>query len=170
MARPVTIDRVDRRILAALQADGRRTFAEIGADVALSAPSVHERIKKLEARGIIRGYGAVVDADLVGLGVLAFVAVIQDSRADWAALARHFRAIPEILECHHVAGEEDFLLKVSARDTGHLERVLNDIQATDQVDSTRTTVVLSSAFSGRPLPVEADDVAEPTPKMNEGVS
>ncbi len=101
--------------------------------------------------------------------MLAFVAVIQDSRADWAALARHFRAIPEILECHHVAGEEDFLLKVSARDTGHLERVLNAIQATDQVDSTRTTVVLSSAFSGRPLPVEADTAPEPSTDLDDAV-
>jgi Lrp/AsnC family transcriptional regulator, leucine-responsive regulatory protein len=154
MVRQARLDALDRRLLAILQADGRRTFAEIAAEVGLSAPSVHERIKKLESRGTIRGYGAMVDADQVGLGILAFVAVIQDSRADWAELARHFGAIPEILECHHVAGEEDFLLKVRARDTGHLERVLNAVQATDQVDSTRTTIVLSSAFSGRPLPVE----------------
>ncbi|HEY8199309.1 MAG TPA: Lrp/AsnC ligand binding domain-containing protein, partial [Candidatus Limnocylindrales bacterium] len=63
----------------------------------------------------------------------------------------------EIIDCHHVAGEEDFLLAVRAADTSHLERVLNRIQSTDQVDTTRTTIVLSSAFAGRPLPVDAAD-------------
>ena len=152
---PLPPDATDRRILSILQSDGRRTFAEVAERVGLSAPSVHERVKKLEARGVIRRYGAVLDAGYLGFGILAFVAVIQDSRADWAELARHFAAIPEILECHHVAGEEDFLLKACARDTADLERILNLVQATDQVDSTRTTVVLSSTFADRGLPVEA---------------
>ncbi|HEY8167428.1 MAG TPA: Lrp/AsnC family transcriptional regulator, partial [Candidatus Limnocylindrales bacterium] len=141
MVRQATPDVIDRRILGALQADGRRTFAEIAADVSLSAPSVHERVRKLEQRGAIRGYHAFVDPAQVGLGILAFVAVIQDSRADWSELAGEFAAIPEIIDCHHVAGEEDFLLAVRAADTSHLERVLNRIQSTDQVDTTRTTIV-----------------------------
>jgi Lrp/AsnC family leucine-responsive transcriptional regulator len=158
-ARLDRLDRLDLQILGILQLHGRRTYAEIAAEVGLSAPSVHERVKKLEARKVIRGYRGQVDAPLMGYGVLAFVLVIQDSHADWDALGRAFRAIPEVVECHHVAGEEDFVLKVRARDTLHLERVLRAVQADGQVDSTRTMVVLSSPFEDRGVPVAAEDEA-----------
>jgi Lrp/AsnC family transcriptional regulator, leucine-responsive regulatory protein len=152
-------DAADRRILAALQADGRATYAEIGALVGLSAPSVHERVRKLQRRGVLAGFTATLRADALGFGILAFVGVVQDSSGEWHALARHFSTIPEVDECHHVAGDEDFLLKVRARDTQHLEGILNTIQASRHVATTRTTVVLSTAFAGRGVPLhEAGEV------------
>jgi len=151
-------DAADRRILAALQADGRATYAEIGALVGLSAPSVHERVRKLQRRGVLAGFTATLRADALGFGILAFVGVVQDSSGEWHALARHFATIPEVDECHHVAGDEDFLLKVRARDTHHLEGILNTIQASRHVATTRTTVVLSTAFAGRGVPLQ--EVAE----------
>ena len=159
MTNEVRLDHTDRRILAVLQQEGRRTYAEIGARVGLSAPSVHERVKKLESRGVITGYAAQVDAPLSGYGVLAFVLVIQDSHADWDIVSEYFRSLPEIIECHHVAGEEDFLLKIRARDTLHLERVLRAVQAGGRVDSTRTMVVLSTPFENRGVPMEVAESA-----------
>ncbi|OGN88073.1 MAG: hypothetical protein A2X23_06005 [Chloroflexi bacterium GWC2_73_18] len=148
------MDRTDLAILRILQRDGRRTYAEIGGEIGLTAPSVHDRVKKLEARGAIRGYSAVVDPTALGYGVLAFISVIQDAHADWDQLLADFAAIREIEECHHIAGEEDYLLKVRARDTGDLARVLRTITASPRVRSTRTAVVFSSPFEGRPMPPE----------------
>lgn len=154
MANEGDLDALDRRILDLLQEDGRKTFAEIGAVVGLSAPSAHQRVKKLESRGAIRRYTALLNPDVSGYGVLAFILVIQAAHADWDELNRAFAAIPEITECHHVAGEEDYLLKVRARDTLDLERVLRAVSADRHVDATRTMVVLSSAFEDRGLPLE----------------
>jgi Lrp/AsnC family transcriptional regulator, leucine-responsive regulatory protein len=160
------LDPVDERIVAILQQDGRRTYAEIAALVGLTPPSAHDRVKKLEARGVIRGYEAQVDPVAAGFQVLAFVLVVQDSHADWDAIGAHFRSIAEIVECHHVAGEEDFLLKVRARDTLDLERVLRAVASGGQVRSTRTMVALSSSFEGRGVPLSAGPVQTPARGQN----
>jgi Lrp/AsnC family transcriptional regulator, leucine-responsive regulatory protein len=152
------LDPVDERILAILQRDGRRTYAEIAALVGLTPPSAHDRVKKLEARGVIRGYEAQVDPSAAGYQVLAFVLVVQDQHAEWDAVSAHFRSIAEIVECHHIAGEEDFLLKVRARDTRDLERVLHAVVGGGHVGSVRTMVVLSSPFEGRTVPLSAGPV------------
>jgi Lrp/AsnC family leucine-responsive transcriptional regulator len=154
------IDEIDLRILAVLQADGRRPYADVGAAVGISGPSAHERVKKLEARGVIRGSTIVVDPAAIGYGVLAFTWVTQAPGTVAADLTVEFAGIDEIVECHHIAGEADYLLKLRARDTRHLERVLHRIQATPNVFSTRTDVVFSSAFEGRPVPpsLETDGV------------
>src|SRR5512147_14961 len=108
------IDRIDARIIEILQADGRRPYAEIGAEVGISGPAAHERVKKLEARGIITGYAARVSAEAVGLGVLAFTWVTQAPGTVATDLTGDFAAIPEIEECHHITGEADYLLKIRA--------------------------------------------------------
>jgi Lrp/AsnC family leucine-responsive transcriptional regulator len=156
MANETRLDPMDERILAILQEDGRRTYAEIASLVGLTAPSAHERVKKLEARGTILGYAASVDAHQAGFGVLAFVLVAQEVYSDWASVTSRFRTMPEVVECHHVAGDEDFVLKVRARDTGHLERILREIQLSGHVRSLRTIVVLSSPLEGRGLPIGLD--------------
>jgi Lrp/AsnC family leucine-responsive transcriptional regulator len=141
----------DARILDILQRDGRRPYAELGSDVGMSGPSAHERVKKLEARGVIQGYAAVVDPASVGLAILAFSWITQAPGTAATDLTDEFALIPEIEECHHIAGEADYLLKVRARDTRDLERVLRSIQATRHVFTTETDVVFSSGFERRPL-------------------
>jgi Lrp/AsnC family leucine-responsive transcriptional regulator len=112
-------------------------------------------VKKLEARGVITGYGARVSAEAVGLGVLAFTWVTQAPGTVATDLTGDFGAIPEIEECHHITGEADYLLKMRARDTRDLERVIRAVQATRHVFSTETDVVFSTAFERRPIrPVE----------------
>ena len=141
----------DARILEVLQRDGRRPYAELGAAVGMSGPSAHERVKKLEARGVIRGYAAVVDPEAIGLGILAFSWITQAPGTVAIDLTNDFAAIPEIEECHHISGEADYLIKVRARDTRDLERVLRQVQATRNVFTTETDVVFSSGFEHRPL-------------------
>jgi len=154
-----TTDRLsanDARILEVLQRDGRKPYADLGAEVGISGPSAHERVKKLEARGVIKGYAAVVDPDSVGLGILAFSWVTQAPGTSATDLTAEFAAIPEIEECHHIAGEADYLIKVRARDTHDLERVLRMVQATRHVFTTETDVVFSSGFERRPLPLATE--------------
>ena len=151
MGAPERIDETDARILDLLQRDGRESFADIGQAVGMSGPSAHERVKKLEARGIIKGYVAVADPTLLGYGVLAFVFIKQVPGTISTDLTGDFGEIGEIEECHHLAGESDYLLKVRATDTRHLERTLHRIQQVPHVFTTETQVVFSSAFERRPL-------------------
>ncbi|MBF8290425.1 MAG: leucine responsive regulatory protein [Chloroflexi bacterium] len=151
MAEKGTLDRIDTLLLGLLQADGRRPYAELGSAVGISGPAAHERVKKLEARGVITGYGARVSAEALGLGVLAFTWVTQAPGTVSTDLTGDFDALAEIEECHHITGEADYLLKIRARDTRDLERVVKAIQATRHVFSTETDVVFSTAFEGRPI-------------------
>ncbi len=150
----------DARILAILQRDGRRPYAEVGAAIGISGPSAYERIKKLEARGVIRGYAAQVDPRSVDLGILAFTRITQMPGTMATDLTGDFALIPEIEECHHIAGEADYLLKIRARDTQDLERVLRAVQTTRDVATTQTDVVFSTAFERRPFRL-AQETDEP---------
>ena len=149
------MDRIDLRLLELLQADGRRPYAELGSEVGISGPSAHERVKKLEARGVIRGYSASVDPAKVGLGVLAFTWLTQAPGTAGEDLTDSFAALPEVEECHHIAGEADYLLKIRARDMAHLGDLVRSIQAIEQVFTTETDVAFSTGFERRPLPIVA---------------
>jgi Lrp/AsnC family transcriptional regulator, leucine-responsive regulatory protein len=143
---------VDARILEILQSDAKRPYADLGADLGMSGPAAHERVKKLEARGIIRGYEARIDPSAAGFDILAFTWVTAAPGSASTDLTAAFAAIPEIEECHHIAGEADYLLKIRARDTRDLERVIDEIQTTRHVFTTESDVVLSTSFERRPVP------------------
>jgi Lrp/AsnC family transcriptional regulator, leucine-responsive regulatory protein len=161
VSKNVRISQNDARLLAILQADGRRSYADLGADLGMAGPSAHERVKKLESRGVIRGYSANVDPAAVGLGVLAFTWVRQAPGTITIDLMPQFASIPEIEECHHIAGEADYILKIRAVDMEHLGRVVRLVQTTDHVFSTETDVVFSTGFEGRPLPATSGDGGPP---------
>ena len=148
-----SISPTDARLLAALQVDGRRSYAELGNDLGMAGPSAHERVKKLESRGVIRGYAARVDPATVGLSVVAFTWVTQAPGTISSDLTPQFSAIPEIEECHYIAGEADYILKIRARDMDHLGAIVRRVQTTEHVFSTETDVVFSTGFEGRPLPL-----------------
>ncbi|MEM1048641.1 MAG: Lrp/AsnC family transcriptional regulator [Pseudomonadota bacterium] len=143
------LDAFDRKILSALEKDGSRGYAALGQEVGLSAPAVHERVKKLRAAGILRGMAPVMDPVAVGKPLLAFVHV---DTVGWGksrqtmALADH----PEVEEIHSVAGDTCLLLKVRTRDTGDLEALLSLLYATPGVKATRSYVVLTT-YLERPV-------------------
>lgn len=155
------IDEVDRQILTILQDDARTATAEIGRRLDMAPSAIFERIKKLEASGVIVGYHAKLDAKALGLGLVAFVFVRSDDMASEAVAADRLMEIPEVLEVHHIAGEDCFLVKVRAPDTEALGRLLRDrIGKIDSVLSTRTTIVLSSAKESARIPVPLERPVE----------
>ena len=143
------MDDVDRQIVSLLRSNGRASYAELARTVGLSAPSVHERVAKLETGGVILGYSASVDRAAVGQAVTALVGVFEsDVEADEDLVAA-LRRMPEITDCFYVAGEEAFLLRVRVEDIAALERVVSAISRLRGVSRTRTTVVLSSRWEDR---------------------
>jgi Lrp/AsnC family leucine-responsive transcriptional regulator len=139
------IDEIDRSILMMLQANGRVSNAEIARQVEMAPSAVLERIRKLEDRGVIKGYAARVDPRALGQGLLAYVLVRTECGSWQAETAAKIAAIPEVQEVHHIAGEDCFLVKVRTRDTAALGSLLRDrVSAIECVRSTRTTIVLDT--------------------------
>jgi Lrp/AsnC family transcriptional regulator, leucine-responsive regulatory protein len=143
------VEETDRLIVRLLADDGRMSYTDLGRATGLSTSAVHQRVRRLEQRGVIRGYRAVVDPEAAGLALTAFVSVkpIDPSEPDDAP--ERLRDIAEIESCYSVAGEESYLLKVRVATPGHLETLLARIRAAANVSS-RTTVVLSTPYESRP--------------------
>jgi Lrp/AsnC family transcriptional regulator, leucine-responsive regulatory protein len=145
------MDEIDLRILDLLSADGRMTFADLAEQVGLSAPSTAERVRRLELRGVIRGYVARLDPTVLGVALTAFVSVTltgPDVRDGFLTAVGSFS---EVVECHHVAGDDDYVLKVHVDGTHGLEHFVSDrLKAVPGIARTRTTVVLSTSLD-RPL-------------------
>jgi len=144
------VDKKDLAILRALQRDARATFAEIGQQAGLAPSTVHERIRKLERSGVIRGYRADVDPEPLGLFVTALVSVMPLDPKQTDDLPVRVTEFPEVEACHSVAGDENYILKVRTRTTTDLEDFLRRLREKAGVQ-TRTTVVLSTPFENRPI-------------------
>jgi Lrp/AsnC family leucine-responsive transcriptional regulator len=149
------LDEKDARILEILQKDGRTTNVELARSVELTPSATLERVRKLEERGLIKGYAALLDPHALGLGLVAFIFVRVDERDDIVGrsekTAEALAELPSVQELHHLAGEDCFLVKVRARDTNDLYRILRDeFGRFKSVRSTRTTIVLKTVKeSGR---------------------
>jgi Lrp/AsnC family leucine-responsive transcriptional regulator len=147
MAVDIALDRTDWRLLAELQRDGRATYAELARAVAMSPSAVAERVRRLEEAGVIAGYRAAVDPERVGLTVMAFVR-LRYPTGNYRPFHAMLDTTPEIVEAHHVTGEDCFVLKVLARSMRHLEEVTGRISGLGAVT---TSVVYSSPLSGRAI-------------------
>ncbi len=147
---PSELEGTDRRIIELLARDGRMSFTDLGKATGLSTSAVHQRVKRLESRGLITGYVATVDHEELGLPLTAFISIraIDPSQPDDSP--ERVRGIPEIESCWSVAGDESYILKVRVASPSALEDLLARIRAAANV-STRTTIVLSTPFEGRPV-------------------
>lgn len=161
------LDDIDRRLLDLLQDDCRTALVRLGEQVGLSAPSVLERIKKLEAAGIVDGYHAVLDAKRLGLDITAFIGVITGHPAAIGQFEQQVTAMADVLECHHVTGEYTLLLKVKTANTSSLERLIRRIRMLEGVARTETLVVLSTHVERTQLAVQPREV-EPAPQPKRG--
>ncbi len=141
-------DSTDRAILDLLQENCKQPLAVIGEKVGLSAPSVVERIHKLEEAGVITGYVALLDAQRLGKDVTAFIGVSTDHPRVIAPIERQMSAIEDVLECHHVTGSHTLMLKVKTHNTESLEEVIERIRSLEGVTRTETMVVLSTYAEG----------------------
>lgn len=147
----IQTDEMDAKIISALGADGRRSYAEVGAEVGLSTAAVHERVKKMLDKGVIRRFSISVDPERVGLNFTAFVAIRNDGGIHCRDVAPRLRAMPQVEELHSVAGEYDFLAKIRTTHARALEDVIYQIKAIEGVARTTSTVVLNTEFEDRPL-------------------
>ena len=149
------LDPTDRRLLAALAQDGRATLQALADAVGLRRPSVHERVRKLEAAGVIRGYRADLDPAALGAGLVAFATLRiatsakpgGDCLTTTEAVAKALRRVPEVLEFHSVAGTEDALVKLRVADMAALQRLaMRELSAVPGVERVNTMVVLATHF------------------------
>ena len=143
------MEELDRRIVELLVADGRMSYTDLGKATGLSTSAVHQRVRRLEQRGVIRGYAAIVDPETVGLSLTAFISVKPFDPSAPDDIAERLADVPEIEACHSVAGDENYILKVRVKAPSDLENLLARIRSLAGV-STRTTVVLSTPYESRP--------------------
>lgn len=149
------LDQIDLKILSILQNNGRSRLADIGTEVELSTPAVMERVKKLEAGGVIKGYQALLDGKRVGKDITAFIGVSVGSQRNIEKFAEQMLRYFDVLECHHVTGDESFILKVKSANTVSLEKLLGEIRSVEGVTRTVTKVVLSTAKESQVLELGA---------------
>jgi Lrp/AsnC family transcriptional regulator, leucine-responsive regulatory protein len=145
------MDAIDLAILHHLAENARITFSDLAAAIGLSGPSVAERVRKLEERGAIRGYSARIEPEALGLGLTALVAVSLSGPEYREGFLAGIAQLPGVVECHHFAGDDDYLLKVHVAGTSGLEAFVSEgLKALPGISRTRTTVVLSTPLE-RPL-------------------
>ncbi|MDY7085685.1 MAG: Lrp/AsnC family transcriptional regulator [Actinomycetota bacterium] len=145
MTTDFALDRTDWQLLTELQKDGRSSFAELARAVAMSPSAVAERVRRLEEAGVIAGYRAALDPERLGLQVMAFVR-LRYPTGNYRPFHALLESTPEIVEAHHVTGEDCFVLKVLTRSMRHLEEVTGRISGLGAVT---TSVVYSSPLTGR---------------------
>ncbi|MFY1697235.1 Lrp/AsnC family transcriptional regulator [Solwaraspora sp. WMMD791] len=147
------MDVIDLRLVDLLRGNARLSYAELARQVGLSAPAVHERIGKLEAAGVLRGYRADVRPESVGLGVTALIGLVEDSGAETDAVLDALRAMPEIESCYFMAGVESFLCLARVGTIAELEQLIMRLNRTAGIANTRTSVTLSTKWENRPRPL-----------------
>jgi len=143
------VEEIDRRIVNLLSRNGRMSFTELARQAGLSVSAVHQRVRRLETEGVITGYVALCDPNVIGLPLTAFVSVKPFDPAAPDEVPQKLRKLDAIEACHSVAGDENYILKVRVASPTALEDLLQQIRSIAQV-STRTTIVLSTAYENRP--------------------
>jgi len=143
------VEEIDRKILSLLASDGRMSFTDLARQTGLSVSATHQRVRRLERRGVIRGYAAVINAADAGLPLTAFISIKPFDPAAADDAPDRLADLAAVEACHSVAGEENYILKVRVASPGDLENLLSEIRAAANV-STRTTIVLSTPYENRP--------------------
>lgn len=154
------LDKIDRKILEILQNNGRITNVQLAAEVGISPPAMLERVKRLENTGIIRRFVALVDPQKLGRDILALVSIslAMHHLRSIDEFTRSVNQLEEVLECYHITGEEDFLLKVAVKNIVQYEDfILNKITRIPGINKIKTTFVLSTVKYETRIPVESDE-------------
>jgi Lrp/AsnC family transcriptional regulator, leucine-responsive regulatory protein len=151
----MSLDEIDSKVVQHLMAQGRMTWSELASLLELSAPAAADRVRRLEERQVIQGYGAIVNPAAVGCSLMALIAVTLEKPRHRSAFLQKVQDLAEIQECHHVTGDDDYWLKVRCQDTQDLERLISDeIKALPGILRTRTTIALSTVKETTVLPIK----------------
>jgi len=146
----IELDQIDKKLLTHLQADARLSYNALAKLVKLSAPSVAERVRRMEDVGLIEGYHVAINRQLLGWDITAFIRLSCPGDR-YQTVHRLALEVPEILECHHITGEDSFILKITASDMGHLEQVITRFRGFGQSIS---SVVMSTDVEAKPTPLD----------------
>jgi len=161
------IDEIDAKILQLLQDDGRMKRSDVAEEVDLSLSAVSERMRKLEARGVIERYSAIVDAKRLHYDITAFIRVAVDGSEHYPTFVEEVTDMEEVLELHSITGTGSHVMKVRTKNTTTLERFLSDIQALPGVSKTTTSIVLSTFKETRAVPTEPMELYAPETETSE---
>ena len=150
------MDTNDIKALRLLQNEGRASWSRLGELLGMTGPAAAERVRRLEERGIIRGFTALIDPESVGLALTAFIALSLEKPTHREAFLKRVQSLPEIQECHHCTGEDDYLLKVRCRGVSDLDRLINnELKSLPGVLRTRTTIVMRTSKDSPALALHA---------------
>lgn len=139
------MDSLDYKIIELLMDHGRMTWSDLAAQLGLSAPAAAERVRRLEERGVLKGYAGIVEPESVGCDLAAFIAVTLERPEHRAAFLARVDELAAIQECHHIAGEHDYILKVRCRHTRDLENIISvQLKSLPGVVRTQTTIILDT--------------------------
>ncbi|WP_420316445.1 Lrp/AsnC family transcriptional regulator [Ekhidna sp.] len=156
----IKLDKIDRKILDILQSNAKITNAQLSKDIGLSPAPTLERVKKLETSGIIKSYHAKLDTDKVGLGVHTFVQVSLKghNKKNIDAFINEINSIPEVIECHHITGSGDFILKIICSDIQSYQKLmLEKVSEIEVVDGLQSMIILSTFKDSKVMPVPENE-------------
>lgn len=148
------MDEIDISIISELMPQGRLTWAELAQRVGLSAPGLMDRIRRLEEKKVIQGYRALIDPQALGLNLTAFVSLSLEKPSHRTGFLKRIKQLPEVQECHHVAGDDDYLIKLRCLNTRHLDQIITmGLKSLPGVTRTRTTIVMGTEKETSELPL-----------------
>ncbi|WCN36184.1 Lrp/AsnC family transcriptional regulator [Aneurinibacillus uraniidurans] len=149
---------LDYKILQLLTTNGRATWAELAANVGMSGPAIADRVRRLEEQGVIKGYTAILNPESVGYEMTAFISISIDQLEHRELFLARVPEIPEVQECHHVAGEYDYLLKVRCQGTKDLDRIISqELRRLPGVFKTQTTITLNTYKDTQKIPLPTEN-------------
>ncbi len=155
------MDSLDLALVGELMKKGRASWADLAQKVGLSSPGVMDRIRRLEERKIIRGYRAVISPEALGWELTAFVSVTLEKPTHRSAFLKRVKSFPEIQECHHIAGDHDYLLKIRCAHTRHLDQIVSlGLKSLTGVMRTHTTIVMGTEKETSELPIPESEKSE----------
>lgn len=147
-------DVTDIQILRSLMSEGRKAWSELATELGLSPPAAADRVRRLEQNAVIRGYRAVIDPGSVGCHLTAFVAITLERPQHRERFLKKIARLPQVQECHHIAGDDDYLLKIRCANTRHLDQLISvDIKSLPGIVRTRTTIVMDTIKETSELPI-----------------
>jgi Lrp/AsnC family transcriptional regulator, leucine-responsive regulatory protein len=153
----MNLDEIDYKVIRQLVAQGRITWSELANSLGLSAPAAADRVHRLEDRHVITGYTALINPTAVGCDLMAFIAITLEHPRHRTAFLDKVQQLPEIQECHHVTGDDDYLLKVRCHTTQALEHLIsNELKSLPGILRTRTTIALSTVKETSALPLRRE--------------
>lgn len=149
------LDEIDKKIVRSLMRSGRMPWKELASELGLSAPATAERVRRLEEQNLIQSYNAILNPELIGCNLTAFVAVTLERPEHRASFIQKVQKSDYVQECHHIAGDDDYLLKIRCGSTKELDKVISEgIKSLPGVARTRTTIVLASVKESTELPLD----------------